>query len=175
METASFSQNNNTVYLRVHRAAWLPLYTNYGQLKLLSAVGPKSSVTGVGAMLRSGKCTAVLDGTHCTPGDQGWRCHTHLLHRDCWHLLAVSKDDHLLVSNTQEHLWAMLRSDRFTTPILKDWMPALHEKLIEKKVIVPLAGFNHNAAVAHFEDELLDTLVADGVKRKVFLIPRRSA
>jgi hypothetical protein len=176
----ALTASENTASLKAVSAAWLGDNDNrYAPpLLLLSATGPRTSVNGAAAMLRSKTpCQITLDGgVGLRRNDPfGYHCWSVLLAADTWHLLAVSKDPSLLPANNDDHLWRLIRSDQITTPVLQGWVPSIREQLVESKIIRPLNGFNHNAAVCHLQDKALDRLVSEGVKNKTLRIPRRTA
>ena len=153
------------------------------QICLFSACGPASTVKAIAAGLRIAegvrfyadykdyneefihggyKLQEMNDGLN--PGSYGWEIHKHYLGLNTWHILAWSKWGRLLVSDDDEALWQMLRSDQFTTPILRSWIPAVKAELIKAKQLEQLRCFGCNCWFLSAGDHTLDKIVTAGVQ-----------
>ena len=89
---------------------------------------------------------------------------------DCWHLLAVDDGNQFLLHDDEETLWAMLRSERFTTPIIRSWMPKVSIALRNLDLLTKLTSFGCDAAMLTANTESLDRVVSEGLKRRVLRI-----
>ncbi|OWK34119.1 hypothetical protein FRUB_10090 [Fimbriiglobus ruber] len=67
---------------------------------------------------------------------------------------------------TDESLWRLLRSHRFTTPLLRQWVPWLSQEMQKKGDIVRLTQSGCDAALMLADDETLDELVKQGLKQR---------
>lgn len=94
----------------------------------------------------------------------GYKVHRARLDANTWHVLAVAKDESLVVAATDEAVWQEFRSPRFTTPLLRRWVPWLRKKLeAERKLVYPRqCGCNVALLLATNED--LDQAVSEGVR-----------
>jgi hypothetical protein len=80
------------------------------------------------------------------------------------HLVAIAGIPGLMPNMTDAHLWQELSSPRFTTPLIRRWVPRLREVLVENNGIVMADGFQTNAGVLAVDDETLDEIVSQGVR-----------
>ena len=173
--------------LRCHAAAWsseyggrMKLRRRYGHecpgLLLLSATGPDTSVKSVRATLyqpdveaefvlesenteRMLKARTVYDGKPVT-----YSAAVTKLAPGVIHLVAVAKIPGLMPNMSDDHLWAELTGPRYTTPLLKSWIPWLKATMVSDGGIVVANGFVSTVGVLKTEPEELDILVAQGVK-----------
>ncbi len=67
---------------------------------------------------------------------------------------------------TDETVWQLLHGDRFTTPILREWMPWLRQEMRNRGHIVPLNQSGCQAGLALAKHETLDELVSEGLRKK---------
>lgn len=160
---------------------------NHGQLYALSIAGPSQAIQAVAAGLADRSLnvsfnTRVEGGfnkeeTHqrwakyVSPAAGGFDIRKAKLAFDTWHMVAVSKDPKFLLHTTDEALWRILRSDKFTTPLLKHWTPALRQRLVQMELLRKLDFFgNCNPSYLFATDDSLDKVVSEGVRRKELLI-----
>lgn len=145
-------------------------------LALVSAVGPASSIKALTVGLRNPElasfkaddCPVKLHeyssyGLSLRGGQYGWECHKHFLGLGTWHLLAWSKWNRLLVTGDDEALWQRLRSEEFTTPLLRGWIPGIRQQLVEHKLLTALRCFNCEAWYLSADDKAMDEIVSAGV------------
>jgi hypothetical protein len=160
--------------LRIDALAFEPLSSEgYGVLKLLSAVGPASSVKSFRAgLVGREQPNFVVRGTPACDLKGLLACYrrykvqTCRLAQDNWHLVAVSQSDILLTNVSEESLWQTLRSERFTTPLLRGWVPWLQQRLLETGRLRALPGQNCQAGLLHLDTPALDRLVSEGIKQR---------
>lgn len=67
---------------------------------------------------------------------------------------------------SDETLWRHLQSPRFTTPLLRQWIPWLGQEMRKKGTIVQLTQAGCDAALMTADDDTLDGLVRQGVKHR---------
>lgn len=105
---------------------------------------------------------------HPAPG--GFEVRKAKLAFDTWHLVAVSKSPLFFLHDTDEALWRVIRSDKFTTPLLRHWAPTirktLHEQGALKKCDFFGRQFDKHGPPAYLiaTTETLDKVVSEGVK-----------
>jgi hypothetical protein len=80
------------------------------------------------------------------------------------HLIALAKIPGLMPNMSDDHLWAELTSPRYTTPLLRAWIPWLKRAMTSDGGIVVAKGFASSVGVLKTEPDELDALVALGVK-----------
>ena len=173
--------------LRCHAAAWsdnyggrMKLRRRYGNempgLLLLSATGPDTAIKSVRATLyqpdieaefvlegpsmeRMLKARIGLDGKPVT-----YTAAVTKLAPGVIHLVAVAKIPGLMPNMSDDHLWAELTGPRYTTPLLRSWMPRLKETMTSGGGIVLANGFRATVGVLKTEPDALDELVSQGVR-----------
>ena len=96
--------------------------------------------------------------------EAGYAVYRHRLDYDQWHMLAVAKHKGLLAALSDEALWQELRSERYTTPLLRSWVPWLREQMVEEQFLQKLHCFQCEAACVNVGHEELDDLVSVGIQ-----------
>lgn len=92
-----------------------------------------------------------------------YTCYKHRLGINSWHLLAIAQADGLLPAMNEEALWRQLSGPRFTTPILRSWVPWLKERMIAEEALIPLTSFGCHAGLLTLDSDGLDALVECGL------------
>src|SRR5262249_41766789 len=143
------------------------------QILILSAAGPETAIKSLAAALNSDarvKFETEMDtpffryyGAVRHPG--GYRISRHRMDFNTWHLLALAKADGLRPVLSEEALWQELRSERYTTPLLRSWVPWLMEELKERKGLQTLEQVGCNAGLLVAGDGTVDELVSIGLRR----------
>ena len=82
------------------------------------------------------------------------------------HLVALAKIPGLMPNMSDDHLWAELTGPRYTTPLLRSWIPWLKDTMTECGGIVGANGFRATVGVLKTEPEALDELVSQGVRER---------
>lgn len=96
--------------------------------------------------------------------DGGYTIYKTKLDYNQWHILAVAKGKGLLPAVSDEALWQELRSERYTTPVLRPWVPWLQEQMLEVEHLGRLDCFQCDAAWLDISHGELDDLVSEGIK-----------
>lgn len=104
------------------------------------------------------------------PAPGGFELRKAKLAYDTWHLVAVCKDQKFLLHETDEALWKVLRSDKYTTPMLRSWVPAIREALVHNKLLKGCDFFGRAFDKAQpsyllLNDTMLDKVVSEGVRK----------
>ena len=89
---------------------------------------------------------------------------------DCWHLLALDDSGQFLLHDDEETLWTMLRSERFTTPLLRSWMPKVQEALRQAGFLKGIESHGCTASLLVADTASLDGVVSDGLRRRTLQI-----
>lgn len=74
---------------------------------------------------------------------------------------------------TEEMLWRELNSPRFTTPILRAWVPYLEAELRACNRLEDAHVFNCKCGILAVTTPKLDEIVIDGLSKGKILIPRQ--
>jgi hypothetical protein len=156
-----------------------------GRIMLLSAAGSATQVKSLVAALRSKarvtfhpemppREVVYQDGEirherdfHCWKSrryDSGYRVYRTRLDGDYWHVLLVADVEGFLPILDEDTLWQELRDVRFTTPLLREWVPWLMERMRAERLLVPLEQAGCKAGWLRATTEQLDELVSHGVK-----------
>ena len=173
--------------LRCHAAAWaseyggrMKLRRRHGQecpgLLLLSATGPDTAVKSVRAtlyqpdveaefLLEMDNTVRMLKARITYDGKQvSYIAAVTKLAPGVIHLVALAKIPGLMPNMSDDHLWAELTGPRYTTPLLRAWIPWLKTTMAEGGGIVVANGFESTVGVLKTEPGELDALVTLGVK-----------
>ena len=76
------------------------------------------------------------------------------------HLVALAKLPGLMPNMSDDHLWTELTGPRYTTPILRPWIPWLKQAMTGGGSIVLAEGLESNVGVLKAEADELDALVS---------------
>lgn len=145
-------------------------------LMVASAAGPHTSVQAVSAALQSGaRLSFSVRGSDAiqTNGEGsgylwkfpgGYNVYRHKLGFDTWHMLALAKSPELLTTVSEEAVWQALRKDRYTTPLLRGWLPYVTTELIASGLLKRLKAFGCEAAMLTASVEELDGIVSMGIR-----------
>ena len=144
------------------------------EILLLSVVGPETSVKALTAGLRSsGKDqkrieysadVGNLNLVRLTRCPDGYRTYRTKLDYGLWHVLFLARREGFLPAMTEEAVWQFLQSDRFTTPLLREWVPWLYSQMKEREGIIELTQNGCHAGIVLAENEVLDELVSEGIR-----------
>jgi hypothetical protein len=173
--------------LRCHAAAWSANYggsiqvyrrhsRDYPGLLLLSATGPDTAAKAVRATLYQPDIQAEFI-LHISGTEQMIKARTGFggkpvsygaaiakLAPGVIHLVAVAKIPGLMPNMSDDHLWTELSGPRFTTPLLRSWIPWLKQTMTKDGGIVVAKGLASTVGVLNTEPGDLDDLVMQGVK-----------
>jgi hypothetical protein len=173
--------------LRCHAAAWVGEYggsvklhrrhsRDYPGILLLSATGPDTAAKAVRATLYQPDVQAefVLEGGNAermlkarmTFGGKpvSYGAAIAKLAPGVIHLVALAKIPGLMPNMSDDHLWTELSGPRYTTPLLRSWIPWLKQAMTEGSGIVVAEGLASTVGVLKTEPDDLDALVTRGVK-----------
>jgi hypothetical protein len=160
-----------------------------GELLLVSLVAPTQNVKQIRAILNGGAKAAVMAGgvkvnqpsrdewyEHApgklTPSADGYQAFTHKLGYGQAHALFVTRSPGFIKVVTPESLWQELNHVRFTTPLLRDWMPYLGKALSEEDLLEEAHVFNCSSGVLSANTHQLDDIVSRGLRDGDIVIPR---
>jgi len=162
--------------LRVESASWraerVGYYWGTPRLLTLSAIGPDTAVKAVRAILYCPqvKCEFRVQEELGEPRKDmerhpsGYHVFTARLAPGAIHLVAIACVEGLLTDISDAALWRELNSERYTTPLLRSWIPWLRQKLSHEELLVAADGFGCSAGLLLCTQEQLDEAVSQGVR-----------
>jgi hypothetical protein len=156
-------------------------HTGRGELLVLSLVAEQHNVKRIRAILLGGakaqitasgvrtKQNSAEDWRASTPGrmlatPDGYQVFTHKLGFGLIHALFMTRMPGFMKVVTPESLWQELKKERFTTPIIKEWMPYIEGKLREGELLEDAHVFNCNCGVLSAVTKQLDAIVCEGIQ-----------
>jgi hypothetical protein len=149
-----------------------------GTLYLLGAVGTTATLSGLRAALNA-DCGAefLVSGVRASDGERGgdvrrvgrepdfgYSCHVHHLGHGHVHALFRSRAPGFLAVVSDEAIYAELKRPRYTTPILRPWVPAIAERLRSTGRLAPLYCLRCAAALMTATSDDLDAIVSAGIR-----------
>ena len=162
----------------------------YNTIVLASVAGPQTAVKSFAAALNENcKLKVNVDGMEVqladgsqepvqrwrdferAPGQGKYKVVMHRLGFNSVHCTARLKDPRLLPCLTDEALWAQLRSNRFTTPLLREWVPWLMRTMLEDGKLEKLPAFQCQPGLLAMDDGDLDGLVSRGISEGRLTVP----
>ena len=162
-----------------------------GELLLLSVFADTVRIKQIRAILVGG-AKAIAQASGCrvnqpggdhwsehTPGrlsptlDDGYQLHTHKLGYGMAHALFITRMPGFLKIVTEETLWQELKSTRYTTPMLREWMPYIERRLREDSLLEDAHVFGGlKCGILSATSEQLDRIVSEGLADYDLIIPR---
>ncbi|MBY0513157.1 MAG: hypothetical protein K2P78_04505 [Gemmataceae bacterium] len=176
--------NGGHFWLKCSQFAW----TVNNQVAVVSFVGPQTAVKSLAAALNQnspltmkvyggstdqGRRISEYD-TFTRLGNQGsYRCTMHRLPYNTVHCTALTKAPGFLPCVTEEAVWHVLQSARYTTPVMREWIPWLMREMEEQDQIIRLPAFQCAPGMLSIDSDSLDELVSRGLKSGALVIPER--
>lgn len=142
-----------------------------GMVYVFSVAGPSTHIKSFAAILNSDVRAAFrfpdVPNNHIEfqKFENGYRVWRTRLGYNCWHAVAVAKCEGLLLSVSDESVWRELRSERFTTPVIRDWMPHILSELRRREKLTDLLCWGCNAGMLTADSRDLDEIVSQGLKK----------
>ena len=161
---------------------------NRGELLMVSLIAETQRVKQIRAILGGGAKAEIQAAGIKTrrPGDEPWQarppgrlfptpdgyqCHTHKLGFGLAHALFVTRMPGFMKVVTSESLWQELNGKRFTTPILKGWVPYIEERLRADLHLEEAYVFQCLCGVLAATSKTLDAIVSQGLHERRIRIP----
>ena len=188
----TFTTAGSDFRLRVHAAAWHYSYGrsrrgrrqrgNLDGLLLLSATGPDTAIKAIRATLLCPEVEATIRLFRPEANVEmakavfnqkpvGYEVRVARLTKGAVHLVAVAKVPGLMPNDSDDHLWAELTGTRYTTPLLRCWVPTIRQQLLRQNMLVKADGHNAVVSILRVEPDQLDKIIVAGVhKRKLELV-----
>jgi hypothetical protein len=161
---------------------------------LVSVAGPQTAVKSFAAALNENcKLKVNVDGLEVrladgsqepvprwqeferAPGQGKYKVAMHRLGFNSVQCTARLKDSRLLPCVTEEALWIQLRSSRFTTPLLREWVPWLMVAMLQEGKLEKLPAFQCQPGLLAIDDGALDGLVSKGIIEGRLTVPGKES
>jgi hypothetical protein len=107
-----------------------------------------------------------------TPSSEGYLCYQHKLGYGMAHAIFVSKAPGFMLVMSEPALWQELKSTRFTTPLLREWMPYVEAGLRAVNRLEDAHCYGCLCGLLTATTQKLDEIVIDGLKEGQIIIPR---
>jgi hypothetical protein len=160
-----------------------------GELLLVSLVAPTQNIKQIRAILNGGAKALVMAGgvkvnqpsreeyyAHSpgklTPSADGYQTFTHKLAYGQGHALFLTRSPGFMKVVTTESLWQELNNVRFTTPLLKEWMPYLGKALRADDLLEEAHVFNCSSGILSASTRHVDDIVSLALRDGHLRIPR---
>jgi hypothetical protein len=156
------------------------------ELKLVSLVAPTQQVKAVRALLNGqGYVTARVGGldaaepsfscSHVNAGTKGYSFYAHRISYGLCHAIAVTRSPGFLPVADAETLWQELSSARYTTPLLRAWVPYLAQQLRLSGRLADCQTYRCQCGVLAVTSQDLDDVVSQGVRSGSLRIAQEAA
>ena len=159
-----------------------------GELLLLSVFTDQMRVKAIRAILCGGaKATCQASGVNVaqaggdhwrrhspgrlTPTSDGYHVYQHKLGYGMAHALFVTRMPGFMKAISEESLWQELKQVRFTTPILREWMPYIEKSLRHDDLLEDAHTFGCRCGILSANTGQLDTIVSGGLQQLELVIP----
>jgi uncharacterized protein Usg len=159
-----------------------------GELLLISMVAPTQIVKAARAILNGGAKAFIQAAGVKTrrPGDDEWyarqpgrlvptsdgyHTYVHKLGYGLAHAYFVTKMPGFLRVVSHESLWQELNDVRFTTPLLRDWIPFIEKQLRTRDLLEDAHVFGCRCGVLSATTAQVDDIVSQGIKDGWLTIP----
>lgn len=158
-----------------------------GTLLFISVVADAGIIKGIRGVLNTGNTTAEMTardvdmrrGLDVRPAGKMKRM-AGGYYDDCFrlaynhvHAFFWTKWSLFMPSIADDHLWAKLKSVDYTTPLLREWLPYVRDRLVADGKLVDAFNYRCGCGGLNCTTEDLDLIVTEGLKSRTLLIPER--
>ena len=98
------------------------------------------------------------------PSGHGYRGDAHRLGFGMLHAIFTGRQPGFLLDDSDDALWQELKQERFTTPLLRSWLPHVRKQLEVKNLLQRCHTFDCHACVLTAMSADLDSIVESGLK-----------
>ena len=106
-----------------------------------------------------------------TPTPDGYTVYTHKMGYGMAHALFITRMDGFMKVVSEEALWQELQDVRFTTPLLREWMPYIEQTLRSEERLEDAHAFNCHCGILSASTKSLDEIVSQGFQQRELIIP----
>jgi hypothetical protein len=104
------------------------------------------------------------------PSTSGYRIDSHRLGLGSVHALFTCRQQGFLLNDSDDALWQELKQERFTTPLLRGWLPHIRKELEAQNLLVRCYTLDCTCCVLAATSADLDAIVEPGVKNGLIAI-----
>lgn len=157
----------------------LSVFADTVQIKAIRSI----LVGGAKALAQAGGCQVNQPGKESwyahSPGrllpttQDGYKLYTHKLGYGMAHALFITRMPGFMTVVTEEALWQELKTTRFTTPILREWVPYIERELRDSRYLEDAHVFGGcKCGILSANTANLDKIVSDGLAQYSLVIPK---
>jgi hypothetical protein len=99
-----------------------------------------------------------------SPSPGGYRIDAHKLGFGSIHALFTCRQQGFLPNDSDDALWQELKQERFTTPLLRGWLPYIRKELELKSLLARCHTLDCTCCVLAGTSADLDAIVESGLK-----------
>jgi hypothetical protein len=153
------------------------------RLMLISLVAYSQDVKAIRAGLAAGlnvpmrlrDVTLTKDDETIAPNDvwpsgHGYRVDAHRLGFGMLHAIFTTRQPGFLLDDGDDALWQELKQERFTTPLLRSWLPHVRKELETRSLLQHCHTFDCHACVLTATSADLDSIVESGLQNGLITI-----
>jgi hypothetical protein len=107
-----------------------------------------------------------------TPSAEGYLCFQHKLGYGMAHAIFVTKAPGFMLVMSEQTLWKELKSTRFSTPMLREWMPYIEGELRGHNRLEDAHCYECECGLLTATTNKLDEIVAEGLTLRKIVIPK---
>ena len=104
------------------------------------------------------------------PSQNGYRVDAHRLGFGSFHALFTSRQQGFLPNDSNDALWQELKQERFTTPLLRGWLPYVRKELEIKNLLSRCHTLDCTCCILTATSADLDSIVEFGLKNSLIKI-----
>lgn len=157
----------------------LSVFTDQMRVKQIRAIlcgGAKAIGNASGVQVGKIGCQR---GERHTPGrinptSDGYQTYTHKLGFNVVHAMFITRTPGFMKVVTEESLWQELNGPRFTTPVLRDWMPYIEKQLRDNYLLENASTFGCQCGILTASTKSLDDIVSTGLANHNILVSDHS-
>jgi hypothetical protein len=109
------------------------------------------------------------------PSPGGYRIDAHKLGLGSIHALFTCRQQGFLANDSDDALWQELKQERFTTPLLRGWLPYVRKELELKSLLARCHTLDCTCCVLSASSADLDLIVESGLKHGFISIQEEDA
>jgi hypothetical protein len=109
------------------------------------------------------------------PSTSGYRIDSHRLGFGSVHARFTSRQQGFLINDSDDALWQELKHERFTTPLLRAWLPSIRKELESLNLLTRCYTLYCTCCVLTATSADLDAIVESGIKNGLISIHEKAA
>jgi hypothetical protein len=105
-----------------------------------------------------------IEPEHVWPSPGGYRVESHRLGLGSIHAMFVCRQQGFLANDSDDALWRELKQERYTTPMMRGWLPYIRQELALKSLLASCDTLDCTCCVPTATYADLDAIVEAGIK-----------